>query len=97
MKIVTSVTGKIPEEKQEDFLKSYNLLASKEFPEGLELSMLTRNKQDKNTYTIISVWASIEALEAMRRTERPKAVLLFEELGVSPSIWIHEILSSFNL
>jgi hypothetical protein len=59
--------------------------------------MLMRNNQEKNIYMTISVRTTIKALEAMRRIERPKAILPFEEIGVSPSIWINEILGSFSL
>ncbi len=63
-------------------------------PPGLEMSFLLRSTDGSGVYTIESVWSSREALESMRASTKPRAVALFEEVGVTPNVAIHEVAES---
>ncbi|HZW85058.1 MAG TPA: antibiotic biosynthesis monooxygenase [Nitrososphaerales archaeon] len=91
MKVMTIVTGKVPAEKSSEFEKAYASVKESALPPGLENSFLLRSTSDPQAYTIQSIWSSREALEGMRSREKPKAVALFEQVGVSPKVEIHEV------
>ena len=91
MKVATFVSGKVPSDKKAEFIAGYSSASSDSRPPGLERSFLMRGVDDPEAYTIETIWESREALEAMRSRGKPKAVELFERVGVSPHVWIHEI------
>jgi|SRR5579875_591238 heme-degrading monooxygenase HmoA len=94
MKVMTIVRGEVPAERSGMFEAAYLSIRAESLPPGLEISYLTRRKDSSGTYTIETVWSSRDALDAMRSSTKPRAVALFEEVGVSPIVEIHEIVSS---
>ncbi len=93
-KVVTTVRGDVPLARREEFEASYTPEKGAELPPGLEISLLLRSSGEAGTYVIETVWSSREALEAMRGSGKPRAVALFEKVGVSPTIEIHEVAGS---
>ena len=91
MKVATFVSGKVPSDKRAEFIAGYAIAKSEEKPPGLERSFLMRGIDDPDSYTIQTVWESRDALEAMRKAGKPKALELFERVGASPRLWIHEV------
>ncbi len=91
LKVVTLVTGQVPSAKCGEFEAAYQLVKSGTLPEGLERSFLLRKQGGSGVYTIETIWSSVEALQAMRGREKPRAVALFEQVGVSPTVEIHEV------
>ncbi len=92
MKVVTLVRGEVPAAKRRQFETAYQSVKGGTLPEGLEKSFLLKKEVGSGfLYTIESIWSSGEALQAMRSREKPKAVALFEEVGVSPTVEIHEV------
>ena len=94
MKVATLVTGRVPRVRREQFESGYRSAKADALPPGLEMSVLLRSSGDPETYTIESVWSSREALDAMRAAGKPKAVALFEAVGATPKVEIHEIAES---
>ena len=94
MKVVTIVKGRVPEDRREAFEAAYRSVKGENLPPGLEMSFLVRGMDDSGTYMIETIWSDRDALEAMRRSTKPKAVALFEEIGVSPKVEINEIVDS---
>jgi heme-degrading monooxygenase HmoA len=94
MKIMTIVKGEVPVDRRGAFEAAYRSIRGDSLPPGLEMSFLTRGTDDSGTYIIETVWSSRNALEAMRASTKPRAIALFEEVGVSPKVEIHEIVGS---
>ncbi len=95
MKVVTLVSGEVPAAKCGQFETAYQSVKSGVLPEGLERSFLLKKEGGSGLlYTIESIWSSGEALQAMKSREKPKAVSLFEEVGVSPTVEIHEMIDT---
>ena len=94
MKVVTIVKGQVPSDRREAFEAAYLAIRMESLPPGLEMSFLVRGTDDSLTYTIETIWSSREVLDAMRASTKPRAVALFEEVGVSPVVEIHEVVGS---
>lgn len=98
MKVVTLVRGKVPRVQRAEFESAYRALKNEPSsrPQGLETSLLLKKADGEGTYTIQTIWASREALEAMRGSGKPKAVELFEEVAkVTPEeVEIHEVVET---
>ncbi len=63
-------------------------------PEGLAQSFLSQNKDDPSLWQVVSVWASIGALQKMRAsTEKPAAISIFEQCEAKPSLKIFVVAS----
>lgn len=91
MKIATLARGKVPPPRKKEFEDGYSSLKTSSLPQGLERSFLLRSTSESGTYIIETIWSSQEALDAMRSSGKPKAVALFEQVGVSPTVEIHEV------
>jgi heme-degrading monooxygenase HmoA len=88
------VTGKVPRDRQEGFESGYRSAKTEALPPGLEISVLMRSAENPEAYAIQTIWSSREALAAMRASGKPKAVALFEAVGVTPKVEIHEVAES---
>jgi heme-degrading monooxygenase HmoA len=94
MKVATFVKALVPENRREQFESGYRSLRkeSTAFPPGLERSFLLKDTKIPGMYTIQTIWTSRELLEAMRSSgTKPKALELFEKVGATPQLEIHEI------
>lgn len=94
MKIMTVVKGLVPPDRREAFEAAYREVTGPGLPPGLELSFLVRGAGGTGSYMIETIWSSREALEAMRASTKPRAVALFEDVGVTPEVEVHEIAGS---
>jgi heme-degrading monooxygenase HmoA len=83
--------GKVPPPRKKEFEDGYSSIKTSSLPQGLERSFLLRSTRESGTYIIETIWSSREALDAMRSSGKPKAVALFEQVGVSPTVEIHEV------
>lgn len=91
---MTLVEGDVSSNKKEQFEAAYRSVKGESLPPGLEMSFLLRNSDEPGSYTIETIWSSREALDAMRSSMKPRAVALFEDVGVSPRVEIHEVAES---
>ncbi len=94
MRIMTIVKGQVQADRREAFEVAYRSVRGESLPPGLEMSFSVRGTDDSGTYMIVTVWSSRDALDMMRANTKPRAVSLFEEVGVSPKVEIHEIVGS---
>jgi heme-degrading monooxygenase HmoA len=94
MKVATFVRGLVQENRRDQFEASYKSLRNDTgaFPPGLERSFLLKDTKVPGAYTIQTIWSSRELLEAMRNSGmKPKALELFENVGATPQLEIHDI------
>ncbi len=89
MRVITSVEGKVPENKTKIFEESYAKIKDTELPSGLISSSLVKSKNG-DKYKIMTFWDSYESIEKMRAVGKPKALELFENIGITPTIEIYE-------
>jgi heme-degrading monooxygenase HmoA len=65
-------------------------------PPGLIRSHLLSSATDPARWRIQTLWASREALAAMRQTGTPAGILMFRAAGAEPSLSIYEVASSIE-
>ena len=95
MRVMTIVRGKVPTAAAKSLELAYSGLRNAGgFPPGLINSFLIKSKQEPETFMVETIWESLEALDRMRSSQKPAAVKLFEDLGVSPSVEMFEIRDS---
>lgn len=95
MKVLTFVKGEVQSPKIGEFEAGYAALKKEPRPPGLEQSYLLKNTEKPETYTIVSIWESREALEKMRSSGRePAAPALFKKFGATPQLEIHEAVNT---
>jgi heme-degrading monooxygenase HmoA len=85
---VTIVEGEVDPDREDDLRAEWERRRS-ELPVGLVESLLLRGEKS-DTWRIVSLWESREAVMAMRASgERPGALAMFEEAGAepTPSFW----------
>ena len=82
------VDGEVDTSREDDLHSAWENRSS-QLPAGLIESFLVRGEKT-DSWRIISVWESREAVMAMRASgERPGALLIFEQAGAepTPSFW----------
>ena len=62
-------------------------------PPGLVRSTLLRDRDDPTLWRIETLWASREALEAMRATGTPRGVRIFRTAGAEPTLGVFEVMA----
>lgn len=61
-------------------------------PPEITESYLVRDSEDPSLFRLNTVWQSMEALQAMRRSGvKPKGVQMFEAVGANPRLSIFEV------
>ena len=64
---------------------------------GLVQSFLIQNERETDLWRILTVWESLEALQAMRKTqETPRGVLIFRHAHTEPVLGIFDIVQEIN-
>ena len=91
MKVITLVSGNVPQNRRKDFESGYHSVRTGAIPQGLETSFLLRKADGSGLYIIETIWSSQEALEEMRSKQKPKAMALFEDVGISPTVEVYEV------
>ncbi|MCL5318132.1 MAG: antibiotic biosynthesis monooxygenase [Thaumarchaeota archaeon] len=97
MKVLTFVKGEVPTSKVREFEAGYAALKKEPLPQGLEQSYLLKNSEKPETYIIVSIWESREALEKMRSSgSAPAAPTLFKKFGATPQLEIHKMVNAIR-
>jgi heme-degrading monooxygenase HmoA len=82
---VTIVEGNVEAEREADLRSAWERTSTGALPAGFIESSLLRS--DDGSWRIVTVWESRDAVMAMRAsTERPAALMMFEEAGSAPSV-----------
>jgi heme-degrading monooxygenase HmoA len=97
MVILTIVEGRIPVLRTREFEETFAALKKEAMPPGLITSSLLKNVKARETYHIQTTWESLETLEKMRSsTQTPKAIELFQKMGVTPTLEVYEVVDSVS-
>ena len=90
--VMTVLEARVPAERLADVEKVFREGMSPLPPEIVE-SFLVRDTKDPSLFRLTTVWRSLEALQAMRQSGvKPKGVVMFESVGVTPGLSVFEVL-----
>jgi heme-degrading monooxygenase HmoA len=97
MQVMTVAEGKIPKTRTKEFLAMYASVRDQAKPPGWKRSMLLHETSEEELYAITTLWASMEALEQMRKTASvPFAIEIFRIHGSEPNVRIFEVPLAFE-
>ena len=94
--ILTVLEAHVLPAQEAALLAAYRDAARGPFPPGLVRSVLTHSVSDPRLWRIETLWASREALEAMRGHGTPRGVLIFQAASATPALSIHEIIDTLS-
>jgi hypothetical protein len=87
-RIMTSVTARVPQDREQELVDGYRELGREEKPDGFLRSELLRG--DGGRWLLQTLWRDRDALLALRAAGKPPAVVaLLDRLGAEHS---HELL-----
>jgi heme-degrading monooxygenase HmoA len=94
--VVTLLEGVVEKHRTRELEDAYREIAS-DLPEILIETFLVRDVGDEASFGILTVWSSMEAVQAMRQQaeaegSKPKGVLVFESVGVTPTLRVFDVL-----
>ena len=89
--IMTILEANVTSHRYDDLKNAYQK-GTHSLPPQLVETFLVRSAANPDTWRIITIWKSREALEEMRRsTEVPSGILMFRAAGAEPSLSIFEV------
>lgn len=89
--VITVLEAHVPTEHFADVQRVFSE-GMKPLPPEIIESYLVRDTSDPSLFRLNTVWKSMEALQAMRRSGvKPKGVQMFEAVGAKPSLSIAEV------
>lgn len=92
--VITILEARVAEDHSPTLLAAYRKGIT-QLPPQMVQTFLVQDVSDKETWKIISVWKSREALEEMRNSgETPGGVLMFRAAGAEPSLKILDVRES---
>ena len=81
---VTTVEGLVDADSEDDLRSAWDETVGVTYPPGFIESFLLR--AEDGTWRIVTVWESREAVMAMRASQKPAAITMFERAGSEPSV-----------
>lgn len=93
--VVTVLEARVEPGKEAGLISTYTTAAS-QLPAGLVRTELLRDLRDPNLWRIQTLWASGEALDAMRSSGTPAGVLMFRAAGAEPTLSIFEVVHTLS-
>jgi heme-degrading monooxygenase HmoA len=86
--VATTLEARVAEGEWARLRGAYEELVAQPLPPGLRETFLLQDRSDPETWRIVSVWESDEAIEAMRSAGTPGGVLVFREAGAEPRLTV---------
>jgi heme-degrading monooxygenase HmoA len=91
--VMTVLEARVAPERVAELERLYDEAASALPPEIVE-TFLVRNSRDPDLFRIVTLWASREALAAMRASgETPKGVQVFQAVGAGPHLSVFDVVA----
>ncbi len=89
--VITILEAIVPAGRQPALRDAYDSLTAAGLPPGLEVTLLLQDAADPTLWRILSMWASREALDRMRRDSVvPGGVQIFRAAGAEPRLLVCE-------
>lgn len=91
MNVITILEGSVSEKNWRKLEDAYGMQAAT-LPPGLLRTFLLQSKTEPALWRIISLWESMEAVQAMKAaSETPGGVLVFRHAGSEPKLMIFDV------
>ena len=91
MKVITVLEATVAQERVGELERAYRE-GTGELPIEIAETFLVRDTKVPGTFRIITVWSSMEALQAMRASGvKPKGIQIFEQAGATPELSVLEV------
>jgi len=91
--VLTVLEAHVPQAREAELQAAYQAAAHDSLPPGLVRSALLRATSDPRLWRIETLWASREALEAMRGSGTPRGVQIFRAAGAEPMLSVLEVVA----
>jgi heme-degrading monooxygenase HmoA len=92
--MVTVLEARVPAGRENDLRDAFVAAGKTALPAGLVRSALLHDAREPTRWRIETVWASREALDAMRGAGTPAGVLMFRAAGAEPELSVFEVAST---
>jgi heme-degrading monooxygenase HmoA len=92
--LVTMLEARVPAGRENDLRDAFVAVGKTALPPGLVRSALLHDARDPARWRIETVWASRDALDAMRSAGTPAGVLMFRAAGAEPELSVFEVAST---
>jgi quinol monooxygenase YgiN len=93
--VVTVLEANVPTGKESALQAAFQAATSQALPAGLMRTDLLRDARDATRWRIQTLWASREALDAMRSAGgTPAGVLMFRAADAEPALSIFDVTST---
>lgn len=93
--VLTVLEATVAPERTTDLQSAFRNAASK-IPTGFIRSHLVSSASDATRWRIETLWASQEALAAMRHAGTPEGVLMFRAAGAEPTLTVYHVASTIE-
>ena len=97
MTVLTVLEANVEPGREGDLQRSFREAADSPIPPFILGSRLVRSLADPTLWRVMTEFASMADLEAMRATgETPRGVVMFNEAGAQPTLALYEIVDEFS-
>jgi quinol monooxygenase YgiN len=93
--VLTILEATVAPERAADLRAAFRN-AGTEVPAGLVRSHLVSSAADPTRWRIETLWASRDALTAMRQAGTPAGVLMFRAAGAEPSLSVYDVAATIE-
>lgn len=93
--VLTILEATVPAARAADLQAAFRAAAG-QVPAGFVRSHLVSSAADPSQWRIETLWASRDALAAMRQAGTPAGVVMFRAAGAEPSLNIYEVAATIE-
>ena|SRR5689334_682483 len=93
--VLTILGATVAPERAADLQAAFRGAAA-HVPPGLIRSLLVCSAADATRWRIETLWASREALAAMRQAGTPAGVLMFRAAGAEPTLSVYDVVATID-
>lgn len=84
-KILTIIEGRVGQDDWSSLKNEYDKVSKRSLPNTLLNSYLVQDGKDSELWRIITIWESMDAMNAYRKSvETPAWILVFKSLNITP-------------
>ncbi len=97
MTVLTVLEAHVDPSREADLLRAFRETAGGPIPPFIRSSRLVRSTSDPTVWRVMTEFASMADLDAMRATgETPRGVVMFNEAGAQPTLAVYDIVDELS-
>lgn len=90
--VLTQLEGKVASERWDALRQAFHQ-ANQQLPSAIYKTYLIQDGTDRDTWRIVTIWHSRQALQEYRASvETPGGVLMFRAVGAEPTLSIFDVI-----